>query len=72
MAKTEFGVNHPLAVKVWSKKLMTEAIANTWIGKFIGNSKDSLADSDEAAQAFRFDDALCSGMMAPRALSLAG
>jgi hypothetical protein len=30
------------------------------------------ADSDEAAQAFRFDDALCSGMMAPRALSLAG
>ena len=42
MAKTEFGVNHPLAVKVWSKKLMSEAIANTWIGKFIGNSKDSL------------------------------
>ncbi len=42
MAKTEFGVNHPLAVKVWSKKLMAEAIAATWIGKFIGTSKDSL------------------------------
>lgn len=42
MAKTEFGVNHPLAVKVWSKKLMAEAIANTWIGKFIAKSKDAL------------------------------
>lgn len=42
MAKTEFGVNHPLAVKVWSKKLMAEAIAATKIGKFLGTSKDSL------------------------------
>jgi hypothetical protein len=30
------------------------------------------ADSDEAAQAFRFDGAWCSDMMSPRAWSLAG
>jgi N4-gp56 family major capsid protein len=42
MAKAEFGTNHPLAVKVWSKKLMAESIAATWVGKFIGTSKDSL------------------------------
>ncbi len=30
------------------------------------------ADSDEAAQAFRFDGALCSDMMSPRAWRLAG
>lgn len=42
MAKTEFGTNHALAVKLWSKKLMAESIAATWVGKFIGNSKSSL------------------------------
>src|SRR5260370_34700943 len=31
-----------------------------------------LADSGEAAQAFRFDGARCSGGMSPRARSLAG
>lgn len=42
MAKTEFGVNHPLAVKVWSKKLATEAYRKAYVGKFIGKSEDSL------------------------------
>jgi len=42
MAKTEFGVNHPLAVKVWSKALANEAYRRTFIGKFIGQSEDSL------------------------------
>jgi len=42
MSKTEFGVNHPLAVKVWSKKLAAEAYRKTFIGKFIGKSEDSL------------------------------
>lgn len=42
MAKTEFGVNHPLAVKVWSKKLIFETIEQTYIKKFMGTSKDSL------------------------------
>jgi N4-gp56 family major capsid protein len=42
MAQTEYGTNHPLAVKVWSKKLMAEAIAQSWVGKFIGKTKDAL------------------------------
>lgn len=42
MAKTEFGVNHPLAVKVWSKALANEAYRRTFIGKFIGEGEDSL------------------------------
>lgn len=42
MAKTEFGVNHPLANKVWSKMLSAEAIRRTFIGKFIGADEDSL------------------------------
>lgn len=42
MSKTEFGVNHPLAVKVWSKKLYNEAYRKTFIGKFIGRGEDAL------------------------------
>lgn len=42
MAKTQFGVNHPLAVSIWSKELATEAIRRTFIGKFIGKDEDSL------------------------------
>ena len=42
MAKTEFGVNHSLSNKVWSKKLAAEAIRKTWISKFIGESESSL------------------------------
>ena len=42
MAQTEFGTNHPLAVKVWSKKLHEQAIAKTWVGKFIGSDDSSL------------------------------
>jgi N4-gp56 family major capsid protein len=42
MAKTEFGVNHPLAVKLWSKTLAREAYRKTFISKFIGKGEDSL------------------------------
>jgi N4-gp56 family major capsid protein len=42
MAKTEFGVNHPLSNKIWSKQLANEAYRRTYIGKFIGESEDSL------------------------------
>lgn len=42
MAKTEFGVNHTLAVKLWSKLLAKEAIRKTWIGKFIGRDDNAL------------------------------
>lgn len=42
MAKTEFGVNHPLAVSVWSKMLSREAIRESYIGRFVGTGKGSL------------------------------
>ena len=42
MAQTTFGVNHPLAVSVWSKSLAIEAYRKTFIGKFIGEGEDSL------------------------------
>ena len=42
MAKTNFGVNHPLAVSLWSKSLANEAFRRTFIGKFMGQDEDSL------------------------------
>lgn len=42
MATTAYGVNHPLAVKLWSKKLMREALKETYASRFMGTSKDSL------------------------------
>lgn len=42
MATTQFGVNHPLAVKLWSKKLMYETLKATWFSKFIGKDSNSL------------------------------
>lgn len=42
MAATSYGVNAPEAVKHWSKRLAREALKATWIGKFIGESDDSL------------------------------
>lgn len=42
MATTAYGVNDPLAVKLWSKKLAVEALKETYFGRFIGDSSDSL------------------------------
>ena len=42
MATTAYGVNHPLAVKIWAKGIEREALKETFIGKFIGTSKNSL------------------------------
>ena len=42
MAKTEFGVNHPLAVSLWAKSLANEAFRKTFIGKYMGADEDSL------------------------------
>ncbi len=42
MAATEYGVNAPEAVKLWSRKLMREALKQTWASKFMGRGSDSL------------------------------
>lgn len=36
MATTDYGVNHPLAVKAWAKMLQAEALKETYIFRFIG------------------------------------
>lgn len=42
MATTQYGVNHPLAVKLWAKKLYKEALKETFVSKFMGSGTDSL------------------------------
>jgi N4-gp56 family major capsid protein len=42
MADTSFGVNDPLAVQVWGKKLYVEALRKTVALKFVGNGPDAL------------------------------
>ncbi len=42
MAKTAYGVNHPLAVKKWSRDLMVEMLKETYAFRFMGKGKDSL------------------------------
>lgn len=39
---TNYGVNHPLAIKVWSRKLLHEALKETWFSKFIGSDSNSV------------------------------
>ena len=47
MAVTTYSVNHPLAVKLWSKKLAHEALKRTYMKKFVGTGSDSLIQLKE-------------------------
>jgi N4-gp56 family major capsid protein len=42
MATTNYGVNNPLAVKLWAKKLNVEALKATWVSKFISEGTDGV------------------------------
>lgn len=42
MATTEYAVNHPSAVKLWSSKLNREALKRTWMYKFMGTGVNSV------------------------------
>ena len=42
MADTSFGVNHPLAVKAWRKRLHEESLKQMWFAKFIGSGPTSV------------------------------
>jgi len=42
MALTEYGLNHPLAQKLWSKKLNVEALSKTYVGAFISQGDNAL------------------------------
>jgi len=42
MATTAYGVNANEAVKLWSRKLMREALKQTWASRFMGSDSNSL------------------------------
>lgn len=42
MADTAYGVNAPEAVKLWSKRLMREALKKTYLKKFMGDTSASM------------------------------
>jgi len=42
MATTSYGVNHPLAVKQWARKLHHEALAETYFARFMGEGSENL------------------------------
>ncbi len=39
---TNYGVNHPLAIKKWSSELMTEALKKTYVLQFMSKGKENL------------------------------
>jgi len=50
--ETTYGVNDPLAVKLWSKKLSVEALKQTWFNKFVGKTSNDLVQvKDELRKA---------------------
>jgi len=42
MATTDFPLNHPLAVKLWSRKIAREALKETMASKFMGTSSNNM------------------------------
>lgn len=59
MAKTEYGVNDPLAVKLWQKGLIAEVLKKTWVQRFTGTTSSSLIQiksetSKQAGDRIRF------------------
>lgn len=42
MALSSYGLNHPLAVKVWSQRLFEESIKDSYVGKFLGTGSNSV------------------------------
>ncbi len=41
MAGTNYGVNHNLAVKLWSRKLFQESLKTCWLSKFMGKDANA-------------------------------
>lgn len=55
MATTAYGVNNPLAQKLWSKVLIVEALKATWFSKFMGEDSSSLCQIKTETQKSRGD-----------------
>lgn len=50
MATTSYGVNHPLAVKHWSKRLFREALKQTYFRRFMGTDTNSMLQVKQDTQ----------------------
>lgn len=50
MATTSYGVNDPLAVKIWSKYLTVEVLKNTWLMKFAGMDSSNVIQIKDETQ----------------------
>lgn len=50
MAATSYGVNDPLAIKLWSKKLSVEVLKNAWLSKFMGNDANAIIQIKDETQ----------------------
>lgn len=50
MATSQYGVNHPMAVKLWSAKLFQEALKQTWLAKFMGKNTSSIIQIKDETQ----------------------
>ncbi len=50
MAATNYGVNDPLAVKLWSKKLSVEVLKETWAMQFAGTNSNSMIQIKDETQ----------------------
>jgi N4-gp56 family major capsid protein len=59
MATTDYPVSHPLAIKLWSRKLMHEALKQTWASKFMGTGSDSLMQIKDDTQKGAGDKITC-------------
>jgi N4-gp56 family major capsid protein len=47
MATSSYGLNHPLAVKIWSRKLFQEALKQCWLYRFMGKDSNSIIQIKE-------------------------
>src|SRR6185436_19356956 len=51
VAVTTFGTNHPMAVKLWSKRLSVEVLQETYAMRFTGKSQSAMIEiKDEATK----------------------
>lgn len=59
MATTDYPVNHPSAVKLWSEKLYRESLKRTYMSKFIGDSASSIIQRKNNTQKSAGDKITC-------------
>lgn len=72
MALTDYGVNHPLAAKIWSRKLVREALKQTYVRRFMGHTSDHIVQMKQDAKKAPGDRITCGLRMQLTAAGVAG